>query len=151
MGNSKEPLWRQSANHLLHFAFELKAEIEAKLAAELGIGLADHEALINLKSHGGALRMTDIAEKLVLSRGGTTKLVDRLEAAGYVARIASKDDRRVTMVEITDGGTELVGQSRKLLDGVLQSCWASRIDEADAATIIEVLRRVGHREGSRRD
>jgi len=145
MGESTEPLWRQSANYLLHFAFELRGEIEISLAA-LGIGLADHEALINLKSHGGALRMTDIADKLVLSRGGTTKLVDRLEGAGYVARRASKEDRRVIMVGITDEGMDLVARSRRVLDEILQERWASRIDEADAAMVIELLQRVGYRE-----
>jgi DNA-binding MarR family transcriptional regulator len=146
MGDSSEPLWRRSANYLLHYAFELKAEIETRLADELGIGLADHEALINLKAHDGALRMTDIADRLVLSRGGTTKLVDRLESAGYVARLPSVADRRVTMVEITTAGQALVARSRAVLDDILRTRWASRINDTDAEMVIELLRRVGYEE-----
>lgn len=144
MGN--EPVWRQSANYLLHFAFSLKADLEAALADEIGIGLADHEALINLKHRDGSLRMTDIADLLILSRGGTTKLVDRLEQAGLVARVAAPDDRRVTMVEITDAGQETVSRSRAVLDRIIQERWASKIGDDDARTVLEVLRRV-HTEG----
>jgi DNA-binding MarR family transcriptional regulator len=141
----QEPAWRKSANYLLHFAFALKAELETALADEIGIGLADHEALINLKHHDGSLRMTDIADLLILSRGGTTKLVDRLEDAGLVARAAAPDDRRVTMVEITAEGGRVVARSRAVLDRIIQERWSSKITDDDARVVLEVLQRV-HRE-----
>lgn len=141
MGSSNEPQWRRAINHLLHFAFVLKGEIEAELGDQLSIGLADHEALINLRESGGALRMTDIADRLILSRGAITKLVDRLEDVGHVARVPSADDRRVTMVEITETGREVVGRSRAVIDEVAQKRWANRISEDEAATIVELIRR----------
>ncbi|MCP4308183.1 MAG: MarR family transcriptional regulator [bacterium] len=144
MGN--EPAWRKSANYLLHFAFSLKAELETALTDEIGIGLADHEALINLKHHDGSLRMTDIADRLILSRGGTTKLVDRLETAGLVARAAAPDDRRVTMVKITAMGRGVVARSRAVLDQIIQERWSSKISDADARAVLAVLERV-HKEG----
>ena len=142
MGNEEEPLWRKSANYLLHYAFSLKADLEGALGNELDVGLADHEALINLKHSGGALRMTDIADMLVLSRGGITKLVDRLEHSGYVRREASKEDRRVTLVQITDEGLALVAKSRGILDRVIKDSWASKVSDKDARTVLEVIERV---------
>ena len=56
------------------------------LQEETGLLLADHEALLNLIVAESPLRMSDIAQLLTLSRGGTTKVIDRLEAMGYVAR-----------------------------------------------------------------
>jgi DNA-binding MarR family transcriptional regulator len=146
MGNTTEPVWRKSANYLLHFAFALKADIEAALAEDIGIGLADHEALINLKGRDGSLRMTDIAETLILSRGGTTKLVDRLEEAGLVVRTASPDDRRVTLVEITAEGSGIVDRSRAILDRIIQERWGAHVSKSDAQAVLDVLERV-HQEG----
>jgi DNA-binding MarR family transcriptional regulator len=148
MGSTSEPLWRQAMNHMLHFAFVLKAEIEAELGQDLSIGLADHEALINIRESGGSLRMTDIADKLVLSRGGITKLVDRLEQAGYVARVPSAEDRRVTMVEITKSGRATVARSRSIIDDVVLARWANRITDAEAEVVIELVRRAYHDEDS---
>ncbi len=139
---SGEPLWRKSANYLLHYAFSLKADLEAALGNELNVGLADHEALINLKHSGGALRMTDIADVLVLSRGGITKLVDRLERSNYVRREASPEDRRVTLVQITDEGLALVVKSRAILDRVIKERWASKVSDDDARTVLGVMQRV---------
>lgn len=141
MGSPDEPLWRQATNHLLHFAFVLKAEIEVDLGSDLNIGLADHEALINIRESGGALRMTDIADKLVLSRGGITKLVDRLEEAGYLRRVPSAEDRRVTMVEITKSGREAVSRSRAIIDDVVLRRWADRISDDEAKMVVELIRR----------
>ena len=48
--------------------------------------------------------MSDIAHRLILSRGGTTKVIDRLETLGYVRRLPDPEDRRATVVEITGVG-----------------------------------------------
>jgi DNA-binding MarR family transcriptional regulator len=142
MGEQTEPLWRKSANYLLHFAFSLKADLEAALGSELELGLADHEALINLKHSGGALRMTDIADMLVLSRGGITKLVDRLERSNLVRREASPADRRVTMVQITDEGMAVVAKSREVLDRIIKDRWASKVTDDEARTVLEIIQSV---------
>jgi MarR family 2-MHQ and catechol resistance regulon transcriptional repressor len=125
-----------------HFAFSLKADLEAAVGSELEIGLADHEALINLKHSGGALRMTDIADMLVLSRGGITKLVDRLERSGLVQREAAPTDRRVTMVQITDNGLAVVGRSRQILDRVIKERWASKVSDDEARAVLDVIQSV---------
>lgn len=148
MGNSNDPEWRNAINHMLHFSFVLKAETEVRLNDELGIGLADHEGLMNLKASGGSLRMSEIAERLVLSRGGITKLVDRLEERGYVHRAPSTQDRRVTLVEITESGKETAGQSRLIIDELLVARWGDRITDEEARFITELIRRAYHDEHS---
>ena len=146
MGKTKDPAWRNAINHMLHFSFVLKAEIEVRLNDELGIGLADHEGLMNLNASGGALRMSEIAERLVLSRGGITKLVDRLEERGYLRRIGSAEDRRVTLVEITDVGRETAAKSRAVIDEILVQRWANRISDEEANLVTDLIRRAYHDE-----
>ena len=148
MGKSNEPIWRQAVNHMLHFSFALKAEIEARLGEELGFGLADHEALINIHLHDAELKMSDLAEQLVLSRGGITKLVDRLETAGYLRRAPSAEDRRVTKVEITANGIDVVTRSRAVIDEIVTQRFASRITEDEAQFMKDLIRRAYHDEES---
>ncbi len=148
MGNTEEPIWRQAINHLLHFSFALKGEIESRLGNELGIGLADHEALINIQYRADELKMSDLADRLVLSRGGVTKLVDRLERAGHVKRAPSPSDRRVTVVEITPSGVDLVTQSRAIIDGIVFDRFANRITDDEARMLNDLIRRAYRDEDS---
>lgn len=148
MGSSNEPPWRAAINHMLHFSFVLKAEIETRLGSELGIGLADHEALTHIHLSDQERKMSDLADQLVLSRGGVTKLVDRLEESGLLHRQASADDRRVTIIGITAEGSATVARSRAIIDEILIKRWANRITDDEAMLIQELIRRGYHDENS---
>ena len=106
MGDEQQPIWRRAATHTLHTSLILKASLEERLQEETGLLLADNEALLHLEMEGSLLRMSEIARRLILSRGGTTKVVDRLEAMGLVERQPDPDDRRATIVSITAAGRE---------------------------------------------
>ena len=142
MGHHDEPLWRRAATSTLHISLILKADLEELLQQETGLLLADNEALINLELQ--PLRMSDIAEKLVLSRGGTTKVIDRLEEFGHVTRRPDPDDRRATFVEITDSGRQARADARTVVDRGLEEVWSQHISDEEAATIVEVMERVLH-------
>ena len=63
--------------------------LEAELHAERDLGLAEYDALVQLAlADNRRLRMSELADRVVLSRSGVSRLVDRLEAAGLVARAA---------------------------------------------------------------
>jgi DNA-binding MarR family transcriptional regulator len=64
------------------------------------------------RSPNGRPRMSDLAERLTLSRGGVTKLVDRLEGAGYLERVACTEDRRSFQAELTPAGKEMLEEMR---------------------------------------
>jgi len=142
MGHHDEPLWRRAATSTLHISLILKADLEELLQQETGLLLADNEALINLELQ--PMRMSDIAEKLVLSRGGTTKVIDRLEELGHVTRHPDPDDRRATLVEITDSGRRARADARTVVDRGLEEVWSQHISGEEAATIVEVMERVLH-------
>lgn len=65
--------------------------------------------------------MFDITEELSLTVGGTSKLVDRIEAAGHCVRRANPDDRRSFIIELTPGGRRLLGQAGVAFDEELQA------------------------------
>jgi DNA-binding MarR family transcriptional regulator len=66
------------------------------------------------RSPNGRPRMSELAERLTLSRGGITKLVDRLEDAGYLKRVACTDDRRSLQVALTAAGERMLEEMRAI-------------------------------------
>ena len=83
--------------------------LEAELEAEGLISLADYDVLVNLASApGGKLRMSELADHVLLSRSGMTRRIDRLEAAGFVRRDECAADRRGSYAAITADGLERV-------------------------------------------
>jgi DNA-binding MarR family transcriptional regulator len=64
------------------------------------------------RSSTGRPRMSELAEWLTLSRGGITKLVDRLEEAGYLERVSCAEDRRSLHAELTQAGERMLEEMR---------------------------------------
>ena len=89
----------------LHAHATIVRRLEAELQGERDLGLGEFEALLQLSlADMGRLRMSELADRLVLSRSGVTRLVDRLEAAGLVARVTCPSDARGSFAELTDAG-----------------------------------------------
>lgn len=142
MGDHDQPLWRQAATHTLHASLLIKSTLEQRLQDETGMLLADNEALLNIGHADEPLRMSDIANRLVLSPGGATKVIDRLEEMGYVTRSPDTTDRRATILEITAAGREAMARNRKIIDTGLEALWAEHVTESEARLIVEVMDRV---------
>ncbi len=68
------------------------------------------------RSPTGRPRMSELAEWLTLSRGGITKLVDRLQEAGYLERVSCTKDRRSLQAELTPAGEKILGEMRAVYE-----------------------------------
>jgi DNA-binding MarR family transcriptional regulator len=80
-------------------------ELERELQAEQRMALTDYDVLVQLASASDRrLRMSELADRLLLSRSGATRLVDRLVAAGMVERVMCDVDRRGQWASLTDAG-----------------------------------------------
>ncbi|HEX5894464.1 MAG TPA: MarR family transcriptional regulator [Solirubrobacterales bacterium] len=88
----------------------------------------------------GRPRMSELAEYLTLSRGGITKLVDRLSDAGYLERVSCSDDRRSLQAELTSQGKRMLGEMRDVYTAEL-SRHLSTITAEEAELITEALAR----------
>lgn len=80
--------------------------LEAELEADQDLALSDFDVLAQLQIAGGTLRMRDLADRVLLSRSGLTRRIDRLEGAGYVQRTACETDRRGSYARLTDAGRD---------------------------------------------
>jgi DNA-binding MarR family transcriptional regulator len=88
------------------------------------------------------LKMGELAEALVISRGGLTKLVDRLIKAGLLERTFCETDRRVSYATLLPAGTDLLDEMRPVVRGELTASFAASISEHQAEQLRETLERV---------
>ena len=105
---------------LLRVHSALVKALDAELLAEHDLPLTSYEVLINLQAAPGhRRRMAELAEGVLLSRSGMTRLVDRLERDGLIKRDACTEDGRGMFAVLTDKGEDLLSRARRThLDGV---------------------------------
>jgi DNA-binding MarR family transcriptional regulator len=89
----------------------------------------------------GRLRMNELAAHLNLSRGGLTKLVDRLEGAGLIARVACPVDRRGYHAALQPTGEEMLRRMWPIYEAELERHFAAGLTVEEAVTIRDVLGR----------
>jgi DNA-binding MarR family transcriptional regulator len=88
------------------------------------------------------LKMGDIASALVISRGGLTKLVDRLVKAGLLERAFCATDRRVSYAVLTPSGGEVLEEMRPVVIGELRAAFTKSLSARQAATLRDALVKV---------
>jgi len=90
----------------------LKA-LDAELEAAHGLPLTSYEVLMQLAdAPEHRMRMCDLADSVLLSRSGMSRLVDRLERNGLICRAACSNDARGAFACITSKGLELIAEAR---------------------------------------
>jgi DNA-binding MarR family transcriptional regulator len=105
---------------LLRVHSALVKALDAQLLAGHELPLTSYEVLINLQAAPDKRRrMAELADGVLLSRSGMTRLVDRLEREGLLVRDACVSDGRGTFAVLTDKGEALLAEARRThLDGV---------------------------------
>ena len=118
-------------------------ELDAELAAQHALPLSSYEVLMTLAAHpGGAMRMSELADGVLLSRSGLTRLVDRLGRNGLVRRRACPGDARGQLAELTPEGRRIFEHARAThLDGVRRR-FLSRLSPEELEQLAAVWHRV---------
>ncbi len=114
--------------------------LEAELEADGQVSLADLDVLLQLAAADGCkLRMSELADTVLLSRSGMTRRIDRLEAAGLVQRHECAADRRGAYAGITEAGLDRLQLARPTHLSGIEEHFISRLSEADLASIRDAL------------
>ncbi len=118
-------------------------DLERELQAEQGMALTDYDVLVQLSvAEDRRLRMSELADRLVLSRSGATRLVDRLCADGLVERVTCESDRRGQWAALTEAGMDrLRSASPTHLRGVREH-FLDRLSPDDLGSLERMLERV---------
>jgi DNA-binding MarR family transcriptional regulator len=96
----------QAWSALLRAHATLLRQLETDLESKAGLALADYDVLAQLAGAGGSLRMTELADRALISRSGMTRRVARLVREGLVRRAHADADARGVVVLLTDSGLD---------------------------------------------
>jgi MarR family transcriptional regulator, organic hydroperoxide resistance regulator len=140
---------RRLFTDIIRFEIELWNAVDARLKSEFDLPLTHFEPMSVIDSLPGC-RVYDIATELGITTGGTSKLIDRIEANGYCRRLPNPADRRSSLLELTEEGKRIFAASGEAFDEELQRWLGSAVPERTlrqfAATLTR-LRAAGHRLG----
>lgn len=121
----------------------LVATIERELEAAGAMPLTWYDVLLTLyEAPKRRLRMSDLAEAIVLSPSGLTRLVDRLEAEGLLRREPCSDDRRCQYATITRKGLAGLRRTWPGYAKAIAEHFGDRLDDGEIAALRHVLGRV---------
>ncbi len=130
-------------SRLLRAHATLSRELSARLVADHGLTINDYEALLHLShAEGGALRRVDLAERLMLTPSGVTRLLDGLERDGWVSKGQCESDARVTYAVLTDEGRERLEAAGRSHLGQVRAIFEERFSAAELETLADLLGRL---------
>jgi DNA-binding MarR family transcriptional regulator len=119
--------------------------LNAQLVADHGLTINDYEALLHLaRAEERRMRRVDLAERLILTASGVTRLLDGLEEAGYVDRAACASDRRVTYAVLTQTGVAKLREASKTHVADIREIFETRFNAEELDQLVALLERLPH-------
>ncbi|GAB4336645.1 MAG: MarR family transcriptional regulator [Dehalococcoidia bacterium] len=119
------------------------ARLERELDRERGLPLTWYDVLVQLsEAEGGRLRMSDLAEAVLISRSGLTRLVDRMARAGLVERLPCPEDRRGTHVGLTQAGRAALDDASPVHLRGIQQHFARYLGDDEAEVLRAIFERI---------
>src|SRR5205809_6427315 len=123
-------------------ALALVDVLDAELERDAGIPLRWYDTLVHLEETPEGLRMNELAERILYSKSGFTRVVDRMEEAGLVRRVRPENDRRSILVVLTDEGRKTIEHARRHHRHAIDQHFARHLAETDIKALIRGLEKV---------
>jgi DNA-binding MarR family transcriptional regulator len=122
---------------------QLTTTLHRELEDELDLPLAWYDVLLNLaEASGQRLRMHDLAQAILLSRSGLTRLLDRMVAAGLVTREVCEGDRRGVMACLTPDGRATLRRAAPVHLRGIEEHFGSHLSADEARALTAVLEKL---------
>jgi DNA-binding MarR family transcriptional regulator len=117
-------------------------QLDGEMRVEHGISLSAYEVLMFLAdAPDHRLRMSEIAQRALLSRSGCTRLVDRLARLGYVGRSAATTDGRGLYAQLTEAGVEKIRSARTTHHAGVRRYFLHRLTATDQIVLADIWTR----------
>jgi DNA-binding MarR family transcriptional regulator len=147
--DSNQSVHLQAWRALLRAQAGLACNLERELMAAEGLPLAWYEVLLALdQAPEGALRLQRLLGTVLMTKSGVTRLVDRMETAGLVARTGCPSDRRGAFAVITDLGRKKLHRATPIHVAGIDRHLASVLDAEQAARLRDALSAIADALGS---
>ena len=117
--------------------------VAARLQADHGLTVSEYEALLLLqRAKEACMRRVDLAEGLQLTASGVTRLLEGLEAQGFVKRATCESDARVCYAVLTETGRKRLDRASSSHEAAVEALFEERYSARELATLGELLARL---------
>jgi DNA-binding MarR family transcriptional regulator len=121
----------------------VQSALDRRLEAAAGVSGSEFELLWRLQSTPDRkLQMTEIAELLLASKSGATRLVDRLVEAGLVSREIPADNRRVIHAQITRRGAQVLARAQRAFETAFEEVFSRHLTDDEVLSARRVVRKL---------
>src|SRR5204863_2013577 len=132
----------QAWDALLRAHATLLRQLETDLVSKTGLALADFDVLAQLAIAGGSLRMTELADRALISRSGMTRRVTRLVHEGLVRRAHADADGRGVVVQLTKSGLSRLTVAAPVHMRGVSDLFLTKLDDQELAVLESALAKV---------
>ena len=123
-------------------ALALVDVLDTELEQAVGISQRWYDVLVHLEESPEGIPMNELAERILYSKSGFTRVVDRMEEAGLVRRARLENDRRTILIVLTDKGTETLERARRHHRDGIQRHFSQHLTNADIKALTRALEKV---------
>src|SRR5436305_5542826 len=127
---------------LLRAHATLMRRLDTDLERETGLALADFDVLAQLAEAHGELRMTELADRALISRSGMSRRVARLVDEGLVRRDRAGTDGRGVVVTLTEAGIARLGETAPVHVRGISELFVTQLDDEELALLERALNKV---------
>jgi DNA-binding MarR family transcriptional regulator len=123
-------------------ALALPDLLDAELVAAAGLPFRWYDVLVHLEEAGAGAPMNEVASRILASKSGLTRVIDKMEKAGVVRRERPEDDRRVVLVFLTDEGLATLHNARRFHRDGIRRHFTEHLTERELASLARTLEKV---------
>jgi DNA-binding MarR family transcriptional regulator len=123
-------------------ALALTDVLDAELEHQAGLPLRWYDVLVQLEDSPHGIPMSELAGRILHSKSGFTRLVDRMEQAGLVRRVRPEHDRRSILIVLTDKGTETMEHARRYHRDGIERHFSQHLTDTEIKTLTRALEKV---------
>src|SRR5437660_2519783 len=127
---------------LLRAHATLVRRLDTDLEGETGLALADFDVLAQLAEAHGELRMTELADRALISRSGMSRRVARLVDEGFVRRDKAGTDARGVVVALTEAGVARLAETAPVHARGISELFVAQLDDQELALLERALNKV---------
>ena len=116
--------------------------LDSELQEAVGIPQRWYDVLVQLEEAPDGLPMNELAERILYSKSGFTRVVDRMEEAGLVRRVRPEHDRRSILVLLTEEGTKTMERARLHHRDGIDRHFSRHLTDAEVRALTKALEKV---------
>ena len=120
----------------------LQSVLDTELEHEAGVTLRWYDVLVHLEESPQGIPMSELAGRILHSKSGFTRVVDRMEEAGLVRRVRPEHDRRSILIVLTDSGNQTMQRARRYHRDGIERHFSQHLTDNEVKVLTRALEKV---------